>query len=471
MFLSLQYNVYKMKRIILFLYLFCTILLQAQEQKNITFLDNWNEDTLVTNTSNVRYSGCWGFTRNNSEYAIIGSTEGTHFFKLSNENELIQCGFVEGRFNSSQVVHREFKTFGNYAYSICDEGNSSLQIIDLSYLPDSVVKVADLQNLYFGKIHNLTIDTANALLYACLVTPIVAGSELSLVPLRVFSLADPINPVLLWEGPSDIPIVHDCYVRDNIALLNCGDEGLRVYDFTNPSTPNYINNLTFYQDQGYNHQGWLSPDGLTYVFADETNGKRVKKCIVGSDYSIQVQSFFGTNYENNSVPHNIMCTDQFAFVAYYNEGLRIFDIRNAPIEIASYDTYPTSSIFKMNGAWGVFSNYLSGRIIVSDRQNGLFLLHFDQSVFMNEAADEFSVYPNPASKKGEFIVRSAYDEIAEFTVTLYNNAGELIMTEKISNQSYGSFSTPEISGFYIIKIAFVNYLGEQEIVVQKLISQ
>lgn len=185
-------------------------------------------------------------------------------------------------------------------------------------------------------------------------------------------MADPINPVLLWEGPSDIPIVHDCYVRDNIALLNCGDEGLRVYDFTNPSTPIYINNLTFYQDQGYNHQGWLSPDGLTYVFADETNGKRVKKCIVGSDYSIQVQSFFGTNYENNSVPHNIMCTNQFAFVAYYNEGLRIFDIRNAPIEIASYDTYPTSSIFKMNGAWGVFSNYLSGRIIVSDRQNGLF---------------------------------------------------------------------------------------------------
>ena len=45
------------------------------------------------------------------------------------------------------------------------------------------------------------------------------------------------------------------------------------------------------------------------------------------------------------------------------------------------------------------------------------------------------------------------------------------MTEKISNQSYGSFSTPEISGVYTVKIAFINYLGEQEIVVQKLISQ
>ena len=471
MFLSLLLNDYCVNRIIYFFYFFCSILLQAQEQKNITFLDNWNEDTLVTNTSLVRYSGCWGFTRNAIEYAIIGSTEGTHFFKLSTDNKLIQCGFIEGRFNSSQVVHREFKTFGNYAYSICDEGNSSLQIIDLSYLPDSVVKVADIQDVNFGKVHNLTIDTSNALLYACLVTPIVAGNPLSLVPLRVFSLSDPINPVLIWEGPSDIPIVHDCYVRDNIAILNCGDEGLRVYDFTNAAAPNYINNLTFYQDQGYNHQGWLSPNGLTYIFADETNSKRVKKCTVGSNYSIQVENYFGTNYENNSVPHNIMCTDQFAFIAYYNEGLRIFDIRKNPVEVASYDTYPTSSNFKMNGAWGVFSNYSSGRIIVSDRQNGLFLFHFDQAVFLNEAADEFSVYPNPTSINEEFTVRSGNDKIAEFNVKMYNIAGELVQTENIYNHSFGSFSSPVVSGLYTLKIEYINYLGEKEIIFSKLICQ
>ena len=471
LFLYLLNNDYCVKRIIIFLYFFSSTLLQAQEQKNVTLLDHWKEDSLITNTSLVRYSGCWGFTHNAIEYAIIGSTEGTHFFKLSDENKLIQCGFVEGRFNSSQVIHREFKTFGHYAYSICDEGNSSLQIIDLSYLPDSVVKVADIQDVNFGKVHNLTIDTSNALLYACLVTPIVAGNPLSLVPLRVFSLANPTNPLLLWEGPTDIPIVHDCYVRNNIAILNCGDEGLRVYDFTNPSTPNFINNLTFYQDQGYNHQGWLSPNGSTYIFADETNGKRVKKCTVGPNFSIQVESYFGTNYENNSIPHNIMCTDQFAFVAYYNEGLRIFDVRNTPVEVASYDTYPTSSNFKMNGAWGVFSNYSTGRIIVSDRQNGLFLLHFDQSVFLNEAADKFSVYPNPTSKNGKFIVRSANDEISEFSVKMYNVAGDLMLAETIHNQSFGSFNAPNTAGLYTLKIEFLNYLGEKEIISRKLISQ
>lgn len=465
------YETTNFMRLFLSVFIFLTSLSFCQEQKNISFLDNWHQDTLVTNTSLVRYSGCWGFEKDGIEYAIIGSTEGTHFFQLSETDKLIPCGFVEGRFNSSQVIHREFKTFGNYAYSICDEGTSSLQIIDLSYLPDSVVKVADIQDANFGKVHNLSIDTVNALLYACLVTPIVGGNPLSLVPLRVFSLLDPINPTLLWEGPSDIPEVHDCYVRDNISFLNCGQDGLRVYDFSNPTTPIYLNNLTFYQDQGYNHQGWLNPDGNTYIFADETNGKRVKKCSVGIDYSVQVDNLFGTNFQNNSVPHNIMCTNEFAFIAYYNEGLRIFDIRNTPVEIASYDTYPTTSAFQMNGAWGVFSNYSSGRIIVSDRQNGLFLFHFDQALFLNPATEEFGIYPNPV-QKGEIVtIRSGKDEISEFKVQLFNNAAEIVFEESVENRSFYKFSAPSVAGGYVVKIEYANYLGETVILSLKLIVQ
>lgn len=463
------YETMNLMRSIFILFLFYSGILFSQEQKNITFLDNWYEDSLLSNTSLVRYSGCWGFTRNGVEYAIIGSTEGTHFFRLSNDNKLIPAGFVEGRYQSSMVVHREFKTFKNYAYSICDEGTSSLQIIDLSYLPDSVVKVADIQDANFGKVHNLTIDTANALLYACLVTPIVSGIPQSLVPMRVFSLADPLNPTLLWEGPSDIPVVHDCFVRDNIAILNCAEDGLRVYDFTNPSSPSYLNNLTFYADQGYNHQGWWSPSGKTYIFADESSGKRVKKCSVGTNYDIEVDLLFGTNYENNSIPHNIMCNDAFAFVAYYNEGLRIYDIRKKPVEIACYDTYPVSSPFKMNGAWGVFSNYASGRVIVSDRQYGLFLFHFDQELFLDQAAEEFSMYPNPANKGQTVTIRSGKDETSTFSVKIFNGNGELLKEELVCNKSFYKFTSPDIAGTYTIQISYLDYLGDLILVTRKLI--
>lgn len=443
----------------------------AQEKKNIVLLDNQFEDSIITNSSLARYSGCWGFERNGEEYAAIGSTEGTHFYWISNSNKLIPSGFVEGRFSSSLVIHREIKTYRNFAYSVCDEGNSSLQIIDLSFLPDSVVKVADLQNADFGKIHNLFIDTTNALLYACRVTPIVSGNPLSLIPMRVFSLADPVNPVLIWEGPSDIPEVHDCYVRDNIAILNCGMDGLRVYDFTNPSVPIYLSNLTFYPDQGFNHQGWLSPDKQTYIFADETNGKRVKKCSVDENYNIEIQQLFGTNYENNSVPHNIMCTNKFAFVAYYNEGLRIYDIENIPYEIAFYDTYTQNSSFQMNGAWGVYSNYLSGKIIVSDRQNGLYLLQFDQSVFNINADEQFSIYPNPVLIDETFTIRMAEDKISEFTVSIYNGFGEKIWAEDIIDQSYCIMQSPEVNGVFSVKIEYADYLGEWKSETLKLIVQ
>lgn len=456
---------------LLIIFLVFTATCHSQEQKNISLLDNWQEDTLITNTSLVRYSGCWGFTRDDQEYAIIGSTEGTHFFRLSNDNKLTPSGFVEGRFNSAQVIHREFKTYRNYAYSICDEGSSSLQIIDLSYLPDSVVKVADLQDADFGKVHNLFIDTSNALLYACLVTPIVDGNPLPLIPLRIFSLADPVNPILLWQGPDDIPEVHDIYVRNNIGILNCATEGLRVYDFSNLASVNYLSNLTFYADQGYNHQGWLSPDGKTYIFADETSGKRVKKCSVDNAFNIQVENLFGTNYANNSVPHNIMCTNEFAFIAYYNEGLRIFDIRDVPVEIASYDTYPVSSFFNMNGAWGVFSNYESGRIIVSDRQNGLFLFHFDQSVFLNPATEDFAVYPNPVSENQPFIIRSGKDDISNFNVKMYNAIGEIIWANEISSQSYLLVNSPKTAGVYSLQIEYTNYLDDLIVLHKKLIVQ
>jgi choice-of-anchor B domain-containing protein len=435
---------------------------RGQEVRNVSLLDHWYSDTLVTNTSNVRYSGCWGFTFEGKEYAAIGSTEGTHFFQITDANTLKFAGFIEGKFNSAQVIHREIKTYGHYAYLICDEGNSSLQIADLQFLPDSITKVADLQDERFGKIHNLFIDTANALLYACLVTPIVGGTTTGIVPLRVFSLNDPINPVLLWEGPEDIPEVHDCYVRGSIAFLNCGMDGIRIYDFGSPSSPILLNDLTFYQDQGYNHQGWLSPDGKTYVFADETDGKRVKKCSVGTNYALNIETLFGTNVENNSIPHNVMTDGTFVYVAYYNEGLRIFDIRNEAKEVGCYDTYTQESFFNMNGAWGVFAEYESGKIIVSDRQSGLYLFSWPKEIFSLASTDQFTLYPNPSNFGATAILRSPADSITSFEISIYNSQGKLVDTRIYENQSFAELDATLSYGVYQVSVRFRNYLNESD---------
>lgn len=443
----------------------------GQESKNTRLLDHWNQDTLVTSSFGVRYNECFGFVSGGIEYAVIGTTEGSHFFQLSDDDKLIPLGFIEGRYNNAQVIHRDFALFQNYIYAVCDEGNSSLQIIDISNLPTSVSVVAE-NDTTFARLHNVFIDTANSLLYACTITPFLGGAFQATTSMEVYSLADPLNPNLVYSGPSDIPEVHDVYVRNNIAYLNCGFDGLRVYDFSDPVNPIYLQNLDIYQDQGYNHQGALSPDGNQYVFADETAGKRLKLCSILTN-QVTIDSDFGTNSENNSVPHNISITGNFAYVAYYNEGLRIYDLRvSPPTEIAHYDTYPIDeTIFMMRGAWGVYSDFPSGRIIVSDRVYGLFLIDVPQDILNAITPNPVTIFPNPSSAGSILQISLSDKSIDAFSIYIYNLKGQLVFTESITGQTYAELNHQLAVGTYQLKIQYTNYLGDQQFLVEKFIVE
>ena len=447
----------------------------GQNFKNTILLDNWQSDTILSNSSNVRYSGCWGFTQNGKEYAVIGSTEGHHFFCLTDSDSLNLIDFVPGRYVSAQAITREYKTYQNYLYATGDEGDGSLQIIDLSYLPDSVSLVQDIQNSEIGKIHNLFIDTVNALLYACSVTPFLNGQELSLVPLKVFSLQDPLYPMLLWQGPDDLFEVHDVFVRNNLAILNCGYEGIRIYDFTQPNQPIYKSNLSIYQDQGYNHQGWLCPDNKTYVFADETAGTKIKKATLNSDFSITINSLFGTeNTPYDKTAHNIHCTNEFAFVAYYNDGLRIYDLRsNTPQEIAFYDTHQDESgnTFSMWGAWGIYAFLPSNRILISDRISGLFLFDFDRDLFSKlQPQEEFIIFPNPSSTN-ESCTFSIPVDAKDPQLKIIDLFGKVIWEVNFINKSIVTLDRSFSSGMYCVQFEYTNYLNERQTQVKKLIIE
>jgi choice-of-anchor B domain-containing protein len=447
----------------------------GQNFKNTILLDNWQSDTILSNSSNVRYSGCWGFTQNGKEYAVIGSTEGHHFFSLTESDSLQFIDFVPGRYVSAQAITREYKTYQNYLYATGDEGDGSLQIIDLSHLPDSISLVQDIQNSEIGKIHNLFIDTVNALLYACSVTPFLNGQELSLVPLKVFSLQDPLNPILLWQGPDDLFEVHDVFVRNNLAILNCGYEGIRIYDFTQPNQPIYKSNLSIYQDQGYNHQGWLCPDNKTYVFADETAGTKIKKATLNSDFSITINGLFGTeNTPYDKTAHNIHCTNEFAFVAYYNEGLRIYDLRsNTPQEIAFYDTHQDESgnTFSMWGAWGIYAFLPSNRILISDRISGLFLFDFDRDLFSKlEPQEEFIIFPNPSSANESCTFSIPY-EAKDPQLKIIDLFGKVIWEVNFINKSIVTLDRSFSSGMYCVQFEYTNYLNERQTQVKKLIIE
>lgn len=452
----------------IFFCLFFPTLVFGQDANNVKLLDHWAEDSLVVNSLGMRYNECWGFFHNGNEYAIAGSTEGTHFFQIDDSDRLIPVGFIEGNFSNPSVVHRDFKTYQNYIYGVCDEGISSMQIIDISDLPNSLSLVKN-DSVNFARVHNIFIDTNSALLYACTVSGSSGGALLPPSSMRVFSLADPLNPSLVFTGPTDIPEVHDAYVRDDIAYLNCGFDGLRVYDFSNPASPVYLQNLSVYQQQGYNHQGWLSPDGTKYVFADETNGKKIKYCEVENNL-VSIKSYFGTNYEENSVPHNIVLSNRFAYVAYYNEGLRIYDLSVLPPkEVAHYDTHPQEEgPFTMRGAWGIYPELPSGRIIVSDRKNGLFLFDFREEIQAASNNNELIVLSNPIQQGNLLQFRLNNSEVSEFTYEIVDMAGKLLEQKSVLRQNFAESDLVLSVGVYNLRVSYQNYLDETVVLHERI---
>ena len=396
-------------------------------QLNTNLLFHWEDTSLVgSNAYNNTYNEIWGLNINGHEIAVIGSTAGTHFFDVSNPSQANEVAFVAGAYTGPGVIHRDYHDYNGYLYIVCDEGSpSTLQIVDISNLPISVNTVYDSNNL-LNKVHNIFIDTATAKLYAC-----ATGDAM-----EVFSLANPTNPLLLYTY-NDVGHVHDAYVINDTAFLNCGNDGLRIMDFTMVNNPGDIPfelaSFTSYPDAGYNHSGWLTDDGNIYAMQDENHGYDVKILDV-SDYSnISVLSTFNSGVDPNSMAHNGIIKGDFLYIAYYHDGLRVFDISNPsnPVQVNSYDTYLPNDHISYRGAWGVYPYLESGNVLVSDMQTGLYVFELStSSTNINEQNSLISIHPNPISST--FIIQNS----SATNLEICDVFGRIVMSKDLNQQTY-----------------------------------
>lgn len=429
-------------------------------QLNIPFLSNWSNSTYPTNWTGGRFNDCWGYVDSlGREYAIIGSTVGTHIFDITNPLTPVLVSYQQGQEASGAVVHRDYKTYQHYLYGVCDEGNSSLQIFDLKYMPDSVHKVYDSNNIC-KTAHNIFID--NGRIYFCG----LRDNRDSAIVFRVASLSNPKNPMVINDLASPpFGYVHDVNVRKDTAFLSCAMDGLFIYDYTNPVSPHLIQSITNYPEQGYNHSGWVTENGKTLVFADETHGKGLKVYDISDISNPTLKSIFRSNLLNdstqNSIPHNpfIVGNDK-VFISYYQEGVQCFDISNtsSPFQAGYYDTYPANTDYNGYGpgCWGVYPYLPSHHIIGSDMSNGLFVLDGTQLLEVNNempALRDVLIFPNPSSE----ILKVTSKELnnAQIKIDIYDALGKNIF----SLPSYISGSPINISSFktgiYLIKITGV----------------
>jgi len=362
---------------------------------NVTLVSNWTDPTLPNNGFGGAYNDVDGLEVGGIEYAVMASTLGTHIIDISSyEGEAIEVAFLPGADGGSFVTHRDYHIDGTLLFAVCDQGASSLQIFDLSNLPATVTTVYDSDEFCITA-HNVFVDNDSDLLYLC-----STSSSGSNTPLRVLDVSNPSVPTPFIDLSPWVNNCHDIYVENDTAWVNAGS-GLFVLHID--ATPTMIGTLTDYPFQGSNHSGWWIPEDNVYVLADETHGSPLKVIDTSDMTDLQVVSTLSSGVNPQSIPHNMMMRDGLVFVSYYHDGLQVFDVSTPedPKRIAWFDTFIESSHAGYAGAWGVHSSLPSGRILISDITNGLFVLEL--------AVEEIEVCPlSPIEWNGLIVDSDGY---------------------------------------------------------------
>ena len=441
----------------------CAINSQAQfVSQNINLFARWFDSTVVAEPNyGIKYNSIWGWknTTQNKEYAILGSSGGTFFIDVTNPANPVKCDYVPGR--RANCIWREFKTYQHYAYLVSDDQpTNSFQIVDLNYLPDSVHVVYDSDSL-FVRSHTIFIDGSK--MYCGYNTTKTTAHAMAVYDLA----ANPERPTFLRSLKTDYPgiqIVHDMLVRNDTIYASCGNQGLYVYKYAN-NVFTEIGSLTSYPAKGYNHSSAITDDRKTKIFCDEVpTGLALKSIKINNVDSISVNCTFKAD-SSGATPHNPYIVGNNAIIAYYQDGLQIFDISNPSVVTRTgfYDTNPTNGAGLNNpnytGCWGAYPFLPSGIILASDMQNGLFILDATEAIGVKNISLEtnaFSLYPNPAQEQLNVVFKNHIAE--EALLTVYNLSGKLIQQEKINPSSANtvhSINTQKLTaGMYFVKVMY-----------------
>ncbi|HLF64112.1 MAG TPA: choice-of-anchor B family protein [Saprospiraceae bacterium] len=413
----------------LFIVLLLAFIGRSQDSFNMNLEANWDDNGLPS-SGGLSYNDCWGYNASNgTEVAILGTLQRVYFFDVSDPSdpEIIDYFTVlneNGTTNNS--IWRDFKTYDHYAYASADQGTTGLLIFDLQYVPDSVVLVAQNQDFWL-RSHNIWIDVPNGRLYA-------AGPNTNSGGTIVLDLAtDPEDPVEIGSPTLPLGYIHDIHVVDHIAYASHGsDQALSIYDFTDAEDPILIRTLEDYPEPGYNHSSWLDASGTRLVFADETWGQALKLVNpnLTDHQSTNYHLFQSQLLENNpnSIAHNPFIKDDLCYIAYYHDGVQIFDISdtNDITRVAYYDTYSNTNYDGYEGCWGVYPFLESGYIVASDISNGLFVLSVSGDVLplnfiafdaVKKSTDAIMTWKVTAPDDGEyFFVEHSKDGVAFETI-------------------------------------------------------
>ena len=345
-----------MKKTLSLLSLLLSFTLYAQSSLNLNYLSNYSY--------NYELNDVWGYATEEGEYALVGVYNGVSVVDVSNPTSPVELGFFQG----PNSIWRDLKTYGDYLYCV-NESSGGLHIINLVEVINGNANPTSIQNVDLGFTtgHNIYIDE-NGILY-------VLGANFGNGGAMMFDLNDtPENPEYL--GNYGTSYFHDAMVRGDTLWGGAIYNGeFSVVDVSDKSNPVLL--ASHGTPSNFTHNSWISDDGNTVFTTDEVSGAFVTSYDVSDLNNIEeLDRIQAWSDDLDVIPHNTHVNGDFLITSYYRDGVSVVDASNPSnlIEVAYYDSSPSYEGNGFNGAWGAYPYLPSGNILVSDIENGLFVL-------------------------------------------------------------------------------------------------
>ena len=355
-----------MTKKIFYLFLLCLLSQNIFAQNNFNSNVKFRNHTTFTGQTLANICGYWQKGR---EYALLGASKGMIIMDITNPDSAKQITQLPGPNN----LWKEIKVYKNYAY-VTSEGGQGLQIVDMSKLPSS-----NLTNVFYtgdgailgklDKIHALHIDTLKGVVY-CFGATGVSSSGATMLDIKT----DPMNPKYL--GSVDKDYIHDGYAHNDTLYAGHIYRGdMEIWYTGNKAKAVSLGKVQ--TPTKFTHNIWLSENRKTAYTTDENEGSYLASYDISDPTNIKLLDRIQTNPGTTACVHNTHIINDFAVSSYYTEGFTIVDAHKPDnlVQVARYDTYLPAlggDIFK--GAWGVYPYFPSGTIVVSNIDEGLYVL-------------------------------------------------------------------------------------------------
>jgi choice-of-anchor B domain-containing protein len=374
--------------------------------KNVDLLAQMRLGELSSRPTSM--SNLWGFVDldDNREYAVVGVSNATVIVDVTDPVNPREVASVP---NNTSIWH-EVKVYQffdpaanahrTYAYVTTDQApQSGLQVIELSGLPTTVSLVNTIRD--FQTSHTIGLSnvdySSNVVLPGRQAYLYIAGANINGGSFLIYDLADPVNPRLATQAPAGTGYMHDSatmYITDNRTtqcaqghnpcevLIDFNETTVDLWDVTNKGAPVRLS-TTGYPEAMYTHSGWPSEDQRFIFVHDELDELR-RAGFNTHLYTMDIDDLRAPRLvtshvgQTTTTDHNGYVKGNRYYVSHYRRGLVVYDIADPErlVEVGNLDTFltPAQDVAGTNGAWGVYPYLPSGNILVSDIDNGLFVM-------------------------------------------------------------------------------------------------